>query len=100
MERSHFDGGLLELVVRKIVGVIITTITFGIAYPWALCLVYSWEVDNTVIEGRRLKFIGRPMNLFGHWIKWLLLTIITFGIYGFWVSIAIRKWKVKNTIFL
>ncbi|HAO6137079.1 TPA: DUF898 domain-containing protein, partial [Listeria monocytogenes] len=51
------------------------------------------------IEGRRLKFQGSAVSLFGHWVKWLLLTIITIGIYGFWVFIKLEDWKVKNTIF-
>lgn len=99
-ENSYFDGGLIELILRGIFGFLITFITFGIAFPWALCLVYGWRINHTVIEGRRLKFIGNPLSLALNWLLWLLLTIITFGIYGFWVKIALEKWKVKNTIFL
>ena len=62
-------------------------------------MVYNWEIKHTVIEGKRLKFDGTAMQLFGNWIKWLLLCIITFGIYSLWVSIAIKKWKVKHTYF-
>ncbi|EAF7745813.1 DUF898 family protein, partial [Listeria monocytogenes] len=78
---------------------LVTLCTFGICYPWALCMVYGWKINHTVIEGRRLKFQGSAVGLFGHWIKWLLLTIITIGIYGFWVFIKLEDWKVKNTIF-
>ena len=61
--------------------------------------VYGWETKHTVVEGRRLKFNGTAIQLFGNWIKWLLLCIITLGIYGFWLSIALKKWKVKHTEF-
>lgn len=96
---SYFDGGLLQLIGWSLLGIFITTITLGICYPWALCMVYGWRINHTVVEGRRLQFNGSAVGLFGNWIKWFLLTIITFGIYGFWLSIALEKWKAKNTAF-
>jgi uncharacterized membrane protein YjgN (DUF898 family) len=99
MEKSYFDGGLLQLIGYKILGIFITIITLGICYPWALCMLYGWRIKHTVIEGRRLKFNGKAIGLFGNWIKWLLLCIITLGIYSFWLGIALEKWKVKNTTF-
>ncbi|EHT4838769.1 hypothetical protein KX879_000624 [Listeria monocytogenes] len=96
---SFFDGGLLQYIGWTILGTLVTLCTSGICYPWALCMVYGWKINHTVIEGRRLKFQGSAVGLFGHWIKWLLLTIITIGIYGFWVFIKLEDWKVKNTIF-
>jgi len=96
---SYFDGGILQLIGWTILGAIITFFTLGIAYPWVLCKVYGWKIEHTVIQGRRLKFIGTGISLFRLWIKWLLLMIITLGIYSFWVGISLEKWKVKNTIF-
>jgi len=98
--KSYFDGGLLQLIGWKILGGIITTITIGICYPWAVCMVYNWEVKHTVIDGKRLRFDGKAIGLFGNWIKWLLLTIITLGIYGFWVNIKVKKWITKHTHFV
>ena len=99
MEKSYFDGGLLQLIGWRILGAVITVFTLGICYPWALCMIYSWETKHTVIEGKRLQFNGSAIGLFGNWIKWLLLCIITLGIYSFWVGIALEKWKVKHTTF-
>ena len=76
-EESYFDGGLLQLIGWRILGALITTLTLGICFPWACCMIYNWEVKHTVINGRRLMFTGTAMQLFGSWIKWLLLTIIT-----------------------
>ena len=98
-EKSYFDGGLLQLIFWKILGAIITVLTFGICYPWALCMVYNWEVKHTVINGKRLEFDGHAIQLFGTWIKWLFLLIITFGIYSFWLSISLKKWITKHTHF-
>ena len=96
---SYFDGGLLSLIGWLLLGGFVTVITLGICYPWALCMVYGWKINHTVIEGRRLKFTGSGVGLFGNWIKWFLLTLITLGIYGFWVGIALEKWKVGHTFF-
>lgn len=99
MNDSYFDGGLLQLIGYRLLGALITTITLGICYPWAVCMQYNWEIKHTVINGHRLYFDGSAIGLFGNWIKWLFFTIITFGIYGFWVKIAIKKWKTKHTHF-
>ena len=96
---SYFDGGLLQLIGWRLLGGLVTTLTLGICFPWAVCMVYNWETKHTVIEGKRLKFTGTAIGLFGNWIKWLLLTIITFGIYGFWVNIKVKKWITKHTVF-
>lgn len=96
---SYFDGQLLQLIGYRLLGFIITVITLGICTPWAICLVYNWEVKHTVINGRRLRFDGTAIQLFGNWLKWLGLVIITLGIYSFWLGIAVKKWKVKHTHF-
>ena len=98
-DASFFDGGLLQQIGYAILGALVTVLTLGICYPWALCMQYRWRIKHTVIEGRRLAFDGRATQLVGKWILWLLLTIITFGIYAFWVGIALEKWKVKHTHF-
>ena len=98
-EKSYFDGGLLQLIGWQILGGLVTALTLGICYPWAICMIYRWEAKHTVINGRRLKFNGTAMQLFGNWIKWFLLTIITLGIYAFWVRIKMIQWKTKHTEF-
>ncbi len=95
----YFDGGLLEYIGWVILGTLITSLTLGICYPWAITMLYSWEANHTVLDGRRLRFTGTAMGLFGQWIKWLLLMFITFGIYGFWVHISLKKWRTKNLVF-
>ncbi len=97
---SYFDGSLFQLIGWKILGGLVVLFTFGLGYPFALCMVYDWEIKHTVIEGKRLYFDGDGISLFANWIKWLFLILITFGIYGFFVSIAIKKWKVKHTHFV
>lgn len=97
--QSYFDGGLLGLIGNSILMALIIVFTFGFGTPWALCMYFSWELKHTVIEGRRLKFIGHGGDLFVQYIKWSFLTFITFGIYGFWFGIKMQEWKVKHTVF-
>lgn len=97
---SYFDGGLFQWIGWVLLGILITVLTLGICYPFAACLIYSWEAKHTVINGRRLHFDGTGMQLLGSWVVWLLLTIVTFGIYGFWVGIALKKWRTKHTYFV
>lgn len=96
---SYFDGGVFQRLGWKILGSLVTGITLGICYPFAVCWLYAWEAKHTVIDGRRLKFTGSAGGLFGTWILCLLLSIVTCGIYAFYVPIKIRRWRESNTFF-
>ena len=94
---SKFDGGLLGLIGISILSVIIIIFTLGICTPWAVCIRENCYVKHTIIDGKRLYFDGKAIQLFGNWIKWLLLTIITLGIYSFWISIKMKQWVTLHT---
>lgn len=95
---SYFDGGLLQLFGWRILGGIITSITFGFGAPWAIVMIKKWEAKHTVINGKRLHFDGNGGQLFGKYLLWILLTLITFGIYSLWLAINMKKWVVKHTL--
>lgn len=99
LNESYFDGGLLQLIGWRLLGVLVTVLTMGICAPWAMCMVYDWEAKHTVINGRRLRFDGTALGLFGKWLVWLLLCVITLGIYSFWLQIKLKKWKTEHTHF-
>lgn len=96
---SYFDGKLIQFIGYQIIGLLITIFTLGICFPWAVCMIYNWEIEHTVINGKRLYFDGSSVQLFGLWIKWIFLCLITFGIYSFWIPISLKKWKCKHTYF-
>lgn len=96
---SYFDGSTLQWIGWRILTNIIITLTLGIAYPWAMCMMTRWEVKHTVINGRRLKFNGNGAQLFGKYILWAFLTLITLGIYSIWFGLGMEKWKVKHTVY-
>ena len=75
MERSYFDGTVLQLVGYSLLAGLLTAVTFGIGYPWALCMLKRWETKHTYIESRRLQFDGKGLQLLG---MWFMLAIIPF----------------------
>lgn len=97
--RFTFDGGAATYVGTALLGVLITVVTLGICYPFALVLKERWRAKHSYIDGHRLVFTGSAVGLFGLWIKWFLLSVITLGIYLFWVGPRIAAWKWEHTSF-
>ena len=92
-----FDGGAGTYVGTALLGFVITILTIGLLYPFALVLLERWRAKHSYIEGRQLAFNGSAWGLFGLWWKWLILIIITLGIYSFWVVPRLYRWKWENT---
>ena len=99
MKESKFVGTVGGYLGTAILASLLTSITLGIAAPWAICMILNYVYSNMVIEGKRLVFHGKGGSLFGSWIKWVLLTFVTFGIYGFWVPVKVLSWITENTSF-
>lgn len=98
--RFKFDGGAATYVGTALLGVLITVLTLGICYPFAVVLMQRWRAKHSLIDGKRLVFTGSAWGLFGRWLLWLLLIIVTLGIYSFWVGPRIQRWKWEHTDFL
>ncbi len=95
--KSFFDGGFWSRLGWTILGSLLTSITLGICYPVAVNMIYRWEIQHTVINGRRLSYDGKAIQLLGKWIVWWLLSIITLGIYALFVPVRIKAWQVKHS---
>ena len=95
----EFKGGAATYWGTELLGGLITILTIGILYPFALVLLERWRAKHSYIDGRQLVFKGSAIGLFGRWLLWLLLIVVTLGIYSFWVIPAIQKWKWDNTKF-
>ncbi len=95
--KSIYTGGVFGLLGIRILSLLITLFTLGIALPWALCLKERYIASHTIIDNKQLTFDGTGAQLFGNWIKWVLLSIITFGIFIFWLTNKKKKWVIKHT---
>lgn len=96
---SYFDGKMLDLLGLKILQVFITTLTFGLAAPWVSCVVYNYEFSHTLYNGKRLKFEGKPEDLFLNMFRWFFFTLITCGIYALVIPERKASWIVSNLHF-
>lgn len=96
---SYFDGSVIELLGWKVLSFLITMITFGIAAPWGACMIYSYQINHTVYNGKRLKFEGTGGDLFVNIFKWVLLSIVTLGIYTIFIPVKKTKWVISNIHF-
>lgn len=95
----HFDGGAGTFLGTAILAFLVTVVTLGICYPFALVLFERWKAKHTYVEGRRLVFTGTGLGLFGNWLKWLFLIVVTLGIYSFWVIPRLTKWRTEHLAF-
>jgi len=93
----RFYGGTGSYILTALIGWFITLISFGLVYPWALCLFHKRRTEHTIIDGKRLKFNGTGFSLIFLWIKWWFLSLITFVVYILWVIPSLNKWVVGHT---
>lgn len=96
-EDSYFTGGVLGLIGINLFCKILTTISFGLLFPFVICYKQKWLAKHTVINRKKIVFTGKALSLIGHYLLWWLLCIVTFGIYLLWLPIKIENWKAKNT---
>ncbi len=52
--RFRFDGGASTFVGTALLGFLITVVTFGICYPFALVLMERWRAKHSYVDGHRL----------------------------------------------
>lgn len=94
---SKFTGSAFANIGIGLLTGFVSVITLGFAFPWMVCMRQRWIARNTIIDGKRLRFVGKGGWLFGNYIKWAILTAITFCIYGIWVSVKYQNWITTHT---
>lgn len=68
-QNSYFDGSIISYIGWVILGVFMMFFTLGLAYPWVITNIYRWEINHTVINGKRHYFSGTGMGLFAQWLN-------------------------------
>ena len=94
---SYFEGSFAEYLGTGILSSLLTTVTCGIGYPWAVTMVHKYDIKGTVVGGDQYFYDGTGGGLLGRWILNGLLTIITCGIYSSWAECAINRYLVCHT---
>lgn len=95
-DRSFFDGTTLGYIGVRLLAWFLCTVTLGIAFPWAWCYEKRWVYEHTCINGYRLRFDGRGIQIIGKWLLWILLTILTLTIFAWCIPVRLKKWEVKH----
>lgn len=99
-----FNGTGGSLFVTALVGVLLTSITFGIYYSWFQVKLFRFFSAGTraTVGGETFAgdFTGTGGEFFVLNLVGTLLTIITIGIYGAWYMCKIIAFRLGNTRFL
>ncbi|MCL1901101.1 MAG: hypothetical protein FWG51_01750 [Firmicutes bacterium] len=100
MERgSYFDGNYLAIWGIDLLFILITLCTITIGLPYAMCFRHGWICKHTVMDGKRMRFIGKSEALLGRFCIWFCLTVVTAGVWIFFIPVKIKKWYAENTFF-
>ncbi len=94
---SRFEGAAPEVLGYSMVTSMITSVTCGLGFPWAVGMQKKWEAKNTVICNDRLFYDGTGKGLFGTYLINLLLTAVTCGIYGAWATCRLERYFINHT---
>lgn len=100
MERgSYYDGNAFAYWGINLLFVIITFCTLFIGLSYAMCMRHRWNCKHTVMEGKRMRFIGRGEALLGRLALWSIFTVLTAGIFFLFVPVKVKNWYAENTFF-
>ena len=118
---SKFTGDLWGLIGVHLLQILLSVVTLGVGVPWAVCMRVKWYTEHTIVDGKRLVFDGKGIQLFGlcfvwlllaiipagiyifkpelflEWNEWLWISIVVLGVYSLYVPIKFQKWAVKHT---
>ncbi len=94
---SRFEGSAFTYMGISLLSLLISSATFGIGSFWTTCWRERYLVSHTVIDGKKLCFTGKGIQLFARGIVWYLLSVITLGIYSFFLAYKQHKWLVYHT---
>ena len=73
---SYFDGKVLDYIGWKLLSWLITFASLGIASPWGKCMLYKYQFNHTIYNGKRLKFEAYMVYINYHyfWNIWMVGT--------------------------
>lgn len=94
---SVYTGGAFGLFFARLWAVLISVLSLTLLMPAMICFFQRFKAKRTFIDGRRVVFDGKGIQLFGKYLLWLLLCIVTLLIYSLWINVRLRKWITQHT---
>jgi uncharacterized membrane protein YjgN (DUF898 family) len=95
--RFSFRGEFEDFLEAFIPGVLLTTITLGVYYPFFHVNVRRFLVDHSHFGTEPFQFDGEGRDLLGPHVLAMLLTPITLGIYWFWYAAFRNRYYWSHT---
>ena len=98
---SVYTGGALGLFFARLWAVLISVLSLTLLMPAMICFFQRFKAKRTFIDGRRVVFDGKGIQLFGKYLLWLLLfivAIITLGFGSGWAVCFVSRWHAKHTV--
>jgi len=100
VSKFQFNGKGADLLIKLLVGYLLTIVTLGIYMPWFIADLTRFFVDNTELGGPQgkvsLKFNGTGGNLFVICLTNFLLCLVTLMIYTPWAVVRFNRWQMEN----
>ncbi|WP_228379270.1 DUF898 domain-containing protein [Demequina rhizosphaerae] len=96
----EFRPRVARYIGTSILAFLVTALTLGLFYPYAVVLVERYRAKASTIDGRRLEFTGLATALWLRWVWWLFLTVVTLGIYSFWWIPKMHQWRWEHLRFV
>ncbi|MCJ7665240.1 MAG: YjgN family protein [Actinobacteria bacterium] len=94
--KFKFEGNGGALFCLFFVQGILTAITLGIYYPWAMVKIIEYFAECLTLDGKKFEFGGNGGELFCLFFVNALLTGITLGIYYPFAMLKVEKYFTEN----
>jgi uncharacterized membrane protein YjgN (DUF898 family) len=95
--RFGFDGDVTGYLGTRLLALLLTVVTLGFGFPYAVVLVQRWNARHLTLGGSRLVFTGRAGDLLRQWVVWWPCVLLTVGFYAFAVFPRVIRWVWDNT---
>ena len=68
----------------------------GVGFALVNFIYLEWTINHVAIYGSGLEYVGRTVDKYCHFVKWILLTFLTVGAYALLIPLRIKEWRMKN----
>lgn len=91
---SRFEGSIALHMFYQVVKILLTIGTGSLLYPLTVFLYEKWLSDNSYIEGRRLKFVGKLPRVYLIYIVGVLLASLSIFLLNYFIAILPNFFKI------
>jgi len=96
-----YTGRGEDILGRVLLWGILTAITLGIYYPWAISnfqcyIIEHIKVDMASQSKVNVMYTGKAEDIFGRLLLWGILTVVTLGIYAPWAMTNLYRYIIEH----